>query len=77
MELFTATGKLKKSFWQLEMFDVCTTGDTTHIQIFATHVSTYWRVCGKNLHIVSMCAVSPAVSSKTLFQFSCSCEHFH
>jgi hypothetical protein len=32
MELFTAAGKLKKIFfWQLEMFDVCTTGDTAHI----------------------------------------------
>ena len=32
MELFTATGKLKKFFfWQLEIFDVCTTGDTAHI----------------------------------------------
>ena len=32
MEFFTATGKLKKLFfWQLEMFDVCTTGDTAHI----------------------------------------------
>jgi hypothetical protein len=32
IELFTATGKLKKFFfWQLEMFDVCTTGDTAHI----------------------------------------------
>ena len=33
MELFTATGKMKKIFffWQLEMFDVCTTGDTAHI----------------------------------------------
>ena len=33
MELFTATGKLKKVlfFWQLEIFDVCTTGDTAHI----------------------------------------------
>jgi hypothetical protein len=31
MELFTATGKLKKFFWQLEMLDVCTTGDTAHI----------------------------------------------
>jgi hypothetical protein len=31
MELFTATGKLKKvSFWQLEMFDACTTGDMAH-----------------------------------------------
>ena len=32
MELFTATEKLKKIFWQLEMFDVCTTGDTAHIE---------------------------------------------
>jgi len=31
MDLFTATGKLKKFFWQLEMFGVCTTGDTAHI----------------------------------------------
>jgi hypothetical protein len=31
MELFTATGKLKKFFLQLETFDVCTTGDTAHI----------------------------------------------
>jgi len=30
MELFTATGKLI-FFFQLEMFDVCTTGDTAHI----------------------------------------------
>jgi len=34
MELFTATGKLKKNFFiQLEMFDVCTTSDTTRIDI--------------------------------------------
>jgi hypothetical protein len=26
MELFTAKGKLKKFFWQLETFDACTTG---------------------------------------------------
>ena len=31
VELFTATRKLKKFFLQLEMFDVCTTGDTAHI----------------------------------------------
>jgi len=30
MELFTATGKLI-FFGQLEMFDVCTTGDMAHI----------------------------------------------
>ena len=33
MELFTATEKRKKFFfWQLEIFDVCTTGDTAHIE---------------------------------------------
>ena len=32
MEFFPATGKLKKFFfWQLEMFNVCTTSDTAHI----------------------------------------------
>ena len=31
MELFTARGKLKKFFWQLEMFDMCTMVDTGHI----------------------------------------------
>jgi hypothetical protein len=31
MELFTATGKLI-FFLQLEMFDVCTTVDTAHIE---------------------------------------------
>jgi hypothetical protein len=33
MELFRATGNLKKVFWQLAMFDVCTTGDTAHIEV--------------------------------------------
>jgi len=35
IELFTATRKLKRFFWQLDtrMFDVCTTGDTAHIDI--------------------------------------------
>ena len=31
MELFAATGKLI-FFWQLEMFDVCTMGDTVQIE---------------------------------------------
>ena len=33
MELFTATRKLKRVFffWQLQLFDVCTAGDTAHI----------------------------------------------
>jgi hypothetical protein len=33
MELFTATGNLKRFFWQLEMFDAYTTGDTAHIDM--------------------------------------------
>ena len=32
MELFTATGRLKSFFLQLYVFDVCTTGDTAHIE---------------------------------------------
>jgi hypothetical protein len=44
------------------------------------------HVCGKNLNIVSMCAVSPVVHTsnlssckkkKKLFQFSYGCEQFH
>jgi hypothetical protein len=39
MGLFTATGKLKKDFLQLEMFDVYTTGDTAHIdKIFTARI---------------------------------------
>ena len=48
MELFTATGKLKRfCFLQLEMFDVCTTGDTAHIDtIFKLlpHTLTEYRI---------------------------------
>jgi len=66
MELFTATGKLKKFFfWQLEMFDVCNTGDTANIDTifkFLPHTGQLcWCACGKNLNIVSMCAVSPVL----------------
>jgi hypothetical protein len=44
MEFFTATGKLKKFFWQLEMFDVCTTGDTAHIdRIFKLLTHTHQK----------------------------------
>jgi hypothetical protein len=31
MELFKATGNLKRFSWQLEIFDVCTTGNTARI----------------------------------------------
>ena len=61
MELFTATGKWKIFFLQLEMFDVCTTGDTAHIDTifrFLSHTRQSWQ-------------------KKKLFQFSCGCEQFH
>ena len=48
MELFTATGKLKKFFWQLEMFNVCTTGDTAHsdtIFKFFAHTRQHVDAC--------------------------------
>jgi hypothetical protein len=44
MELFTATEK--KLFWQIEKFDVWTTGDTTHIDtIFKFLPHTRQRGC--------------------------------
>jgi hypothetical protein len=52
--------KTEKVFWQLEMFDVCTTGDTAHIDTIFKFLP-FWRVYGKNLNIVSMGAVSPVV----------------
>jgi len=55
------------------MFDVCTTGDMAHIDtIFKflshtrQHVVKCWRVCGKNLNIVSMCAMSPVVHTSNI-----------
>jgi hypothetical protein len=52
MELFTATGKLKKFFLgQLEMFDVCTTGYTAHIDtIFKFLPHTRQHGCIDILH---------------------------
>jgi len=32
----------------------------------ATHTSTCWRVCGNNLNIISMCAVSPVVHKSNI-----------
>jgi len=44
MELFTATGKLKKFFWQLEMFDVFLphTHTHTHVNFVDTCVARTW-----------------------------------
>jgi len=61
MELFTATGKLKKFFFlQLEMFVVCTTGDTAHIDT-----------------IFKFLPHTRQLSKKNFFQFSCGCEQLH
>ena len=46
MEFFTATGRLKKkNFLQLEMFDVCTMGDTVHIFKFLPHTRQHVDAC--------------------------------
>jgi hypothetical protein len=45
MEMFTATGKLKKVFLQLERFDVCTMGDAAHIDMIFKFLS-YMRQHG-------------------------------
>jgi hypothetical protein len=55
IELFTATGKLKKFFFkQLELFDVCTTGDTAHIDTILMFLShTRQHGCIDILHCCS------------------------
>jgi len=51
IELFTATGKLKKFFLQLEMLDLFTTGDTAHIDtIFKFLPHTCQNGCIDILH---------------------------
>ena len=74
MELFIATGKLKK-FYLTTSYIWC-----VHHGRHGTH-----RVCGNDLNIVSMCAASPMVHSLNISgcpppkknQFSCGCEQFH
>ena len=49
MEFFTATGKVRKFFFlQLEMFDVCTTGDTAH----------YSSCCRTRVNMLTLCAAT-------------------
>ena len=59
-----------------------------HLPRTRQHVSSCYhmllQVCGNNLNIISMCAVSPVVHTsnissgrKKLFQFSYGCEQFH
>ena len=60
MESFTATGKLKKFFfWQLEMFDVCITGDTAHVDtIFKLLPHTHQRVWQQLEYRIDVCRVT-------------------
>ena len=61
MEFFTATGKLKKFFLflQLGMFDVCTTGDTAHIDtIFKLLTHTRQRVWQQLEYSIDVCRVT-------------------
>ena len=49
MELFTATGKLKKFFFfKLEMFNVCTTGEPAYIDM-TFKLLTHTRHHGEHL----------------------------
>jgi hypothetical protein len=60
-------------------------GQRGHAAMVGRTNTSLTRVCGKNLNIVSLCAVSPVVHTsnicscqkKKLFQFSCCCEQFH
>ena len=61
IEFFTATGKLEKFFffWQLEMFDVCTTGDRAHIDtIFKLLPHTRQRVWQQLEYRIDVCRVT-------------------
>jgi hypothetical protein len=60
MELFTATGKLKSFFFlQLEMFDVCTTGETAHIDtIFKLLPHMLQRVWQQLEYHIDVCRVT-------------------
>jgi len=47
MEFFTATEKLKSFFLQLEMFDVCTTDDTSKFYSLKKTLSVFlwlWKI---------------------------------
>jgi len=37
-----------------------------HVQVVATDASKCWCMCGKNLNIVSMCAVSHVVHTSNI-----------
>ena len=59
MEFFTGTGKLKSFFLQLEIFDMCTTGDTAHINtIFKFLPHTRQRMWQELEYRIDVCRVT-------------------
>ena len=71
MEFFTATRKLKKFFFGNYNCSMCAPPVTRHTSIrYSSCCHTRGRVCGNNLNIVSMCAVSPVVHTSN----NCSCQ---
>jgi len=68
MELFTATGKLKKVFFDNQRCSTCAPRVTRHTSIrYSSFCHTHVDVCGKNSNIISMCAVSPVVHKSNIF----------
>ena len=79
MEFFTVTGKLKKVFFflQLEMFDVCTTGEKAHIGTiikFLPHTRVFLRqsLTGLNAAVVRKFGTIAVKSAD-----SCACIDAH
>jgi hypothetical protein len=68
MEIFKSTAKLNKFFWQLEMFDMCTTGDTAHIdKIFKFLPYTRQHGCIDILHFCN----DPCLKAGTCISYRC------
>ena len=64
MELFTATGKPKKFFFlHLEMFDLCTRGDTAHIDM----IFEFFRRVTLMVHIGMWVFRSPYSDTATIY----------
>ena len=58
MVLFTATGKTKKFFFKLEMFDVCTTGDTVNSDKIFKFFNMLTRVWQEPEYRIDVCRVA-------------------
>jgi hypothetical protein len=77
MEFFAAAGKLKKFFfWQLEMFDVCTTGDTAHIDTIIKllpHMRQHVDMCVETTWISYTCIICATGNISLLWYLNIYC----